>query len=103
MAAASFAMIESQIKGDMEALKSVIGDSSRQASESAKDLKYVRDRQQMLRQLFGHICLCHFACKNLTYVLATGGRIVVMHQFAMCFGSGQGRTMLTSGWRSTAS
>ncbi|CAK9088525.1 unnamed protein product [Durusdinium trenchii] len=44
VAAASFAMIESQIKGDMEALKSVIGDSSRQASESAKDLKYVRDR-----------------------------------------------------------
>lgn len=58
-AVASYAHIESQIKSDMELLKSKIGDSNTQAIETAKDLKYIRDRQKSLglfTTLLGSCC-----------------------------------------------
>ena len=48
VAKANFAQVENQLQSEMTALRAALGDNTTQAAETAKDVKYMRERQQPL-------------------------------------------------------
>ena len=56
---ATFKQLQTQIEGDMAILREKLGSSQDQAVETAKDLKYVRERQMQLGIIAGKLLGFH--------------------------------------------
>lgn len=56
---ATFKQLQTQIEGDMAILREKLGSSQDQAVETAKDLKYVRERQMQLGIIAGKLSGFH--------------------------------------------